>query len=60
MAILYSYEEVFKFYGLKMCFYLRFSVSVMVNVGFLGRLLNIRSMLGFCWDGGILGIKRTG
>jgi hypothetical protein len=60
MAILYSYEEVFKFYGLKTYFYLRFSVSVMVNVEFLGRLLSIRSMLGFCWDGGILGIGRTG
>jgi hypothetical protein len=60
MAILHSYEEVFKFYGLKMCFYLRVSVSVMVNLEFLGAFLNIHSMLGFCWDDDILGIKRTG
>jgi hypothetical protein len=60
MAILNSYEEVFKLFVLKTCFYLRVSVSVMVNVESPRAFLNIHSMLGFCWDGGILDIKRTG
>jgi len=56
MAILYSYEGVYKPFGFKRRFYIKVSVVFMVVVGFVWGLLCIRCIAGFCWDDGISGI----